>query len=137
MSPSPSPRGWSFGEPAGPSEASRTLEIDALDSLRFDPALVRVWPGEVVTFRVHNAGALAHEFMIGTEADQTEAEVRAARGPAEARHGPDGLRLDAGETAELTWRFSASSTVPVFFACHVQGHFPAGMRGRIRVEHER
>jgi uncharacterized cupredoxin-like copper-binding protein len=136
-SPSPSPRSWSFGEPADPSEASRTLEIDALDSLRFDPAVVRVEPGEAVTFRVHNAGALAHEFMIGTEADQTEAEVRGARDPRDTRDGPDSLRLDSGETADITWRFSTSSTAPVFFACHAPGHFPAGMKGRVRIDRDR
>ena len=137
-SPGSVPRTWGFGEPADPSEASRTIEIEALDSLRFKPAVVRVEPGDAVTFRVHNAGSLAHEFLIGTEADQTEAEVRAQRnllrGSADR---PEALFLDAGGIAELTWRFPPEGVPPVFFACHAPGHFSLGMKGRIRVEADR
>lgn len=43
------------GEPADPAEATRTIEIRALDSMAFEPASVLVAPGEVVTFSVTNA----------------------------------------------------------------------------------
>jgi uncharacterized cupredoxin-like copper-binding protein len=47
------------------------------------------------------------------------------------RDEPNGLVVQPGETKSLTWRFAEGG--PVQFACHIPGHYPAGMKGRIRV----
>lgn len=41
------------------------------------------------------------------------------------------VTVHAGETAELTWRFTRAGTV--LLGCHVQGHYEAGIRGEVTV----
>jgi uncharacterized cupredoxin-like copper-binding protein len=120
-----------LGEPADASEAARRIEVDAFD-MAFDPASIAVEPGEVVTFEVTNTGAAVHEFFLGDATMQQEhAEEMAAMGHGMAHDEPYSIRLDPGETKELTWRFADGGDVE--FACHEPGHYQAGMHGRIRV----
>lgn len=41
------------------------------------------------------------------------------------------IRIEPGETAELTWTFTDPGTV--LMGCHEPGHYDAGMRGTITV----
>ena len=59
------PRPQTFGHGALASQATRTVEISMLDSLHFEPGHIAVQRGEIITFRLVNAGHLAHEFTIG------------------------------------------------------------------------
>ncbi|MGH2661134.1 MAG: cupredoxin domain-containing protein, partial [Actinomycetota bacterium] len=52
----------------------RTVAVSALDSLRFEPAEIRVQSGEMVRFVVTNEGSGEHEFVLGDEATQMEHE---------------------------------------------------------------
>ncbi|HVW33639.1 MAG TPA: copper-binding protein [Acidimicrobiia bacterium] len=72
------PRAQTFGHEALPAQATRTVEVRLLDSLRFEPATIPVKPGEVVTFRLVNAGRTAHEFTIGGPAAQELHEAQMA-----------------------------------------------------------
>lgn len=124
---------FAFGEPAEPSEASRTVEILAGDDLRFNPSALTVAAGETVTFRIVNNGQLPHDFTLGDQAtqDEHEAEMAETAGmtmPDEA----NAIVVAAGETRELTWRFAEPGTI--LMGCHVPGHYAAGMKGEITVE---
>lgn len=120
-----------MGEPADASEAARTISVEAFD-MAFDPETISVEPGEVVTFEVTNTGEAVHEFFLGDNAMQEEhAEEMADMGSGMAHDEPYSIRLDPGQTKELTWRFAEGGEVE--FACHEPGHYEAGMHGQISV----
>ncbi len=123
---------FEFGQPADGAEADRTIQVEADDSLSFDPEIIDVAAGEVVTFSVANVGDLPHEFTLGPADVQREHEEEmAAMGDMEMHGDANALAIPAGETRELTWRFSEPGTI--MFGCHVQGHYDAGMVGEIEV----
>ena len=122
--------GFAFGEPGKASEANRSIEVTATDKLRFDPDMISVEEGETVTFEITNKGRAEHEFVLGdTEYQRSHADQMAAGQM--HNHGANAVPLPPGESAEMTWTFSTSGTV--VFACHVNGHFQAGMLGGIVV----
>lgn len=128
----------SFGEPAEPASADRVVEIEADDDFTFAPDTLEVQEGEAITFSVTNMGDIQHDFTLGPEDVQEEHEAEMADmgdmgDMDEAEHGgdPNAISVPAGETVELTWRFTEPGEVLI--GCHVEGHWDAGMRARIDV----
>ncbi len=126
---------FSFGEPAEASEADMTVEIEAKDNLTFDPAEVAIAAGQIVTFRITNTGQIPHEFTLGDAETQDahEAEMVEMMGSGETvmHDEPNSVRLEAGETKELTWHFTESGTV--LMGCHEPGHYAGGMKGTLTI----
>lgn len=121
----------SFGEPGRSDDASRTVEVTALDSLEFEPATLEVNQGDTVTFRITNEGRTAHEFVLGhREYQETHAKEMAA-GAGHSMSNENVVELDPGATGEVTWTFTEPGEV--LFACHVDGHYEGGMFGTIEV----
>lgn len=126
-----------FGEPVSRGEADRTVRVRAYDSMSFDPSPVTVEAGETVRFVVENAGEIQHSFTLGTPAYQHRHEEEMQGMPAEALAGhmddvPNGVVVAPGDSGTLTWTFERGG--PVQFACHVPGHYRAGMKGTVRVQ---
>ena len=48
------------GEPGEAARATRTVEVDMTDSMRFTPGEISVRQGETVRFVVKNSGAVKH-----------------------------------------------------------------------------
>lgn len=120
-----------FGHPGKAAQVNRTIKITALD-IRFDNIRLHVRAGETVRFIVTNKGQLVHEFIIGDAREQAEHEqemqkMAAMNMPDE----PNGITLKPGQTKTLIWTFGQKGEVE--FACHVPGHFAAGMVGKIIV----
>lgn len=124
------------------SEAGiRTVEIQTLDSLSFDPSEIRVGAGETVRFVISNQGTVEHEFLIGDESDQEEHEAEMNGGGSTASSPMAGMggtgematlvRVAPGEVKELTRTFEKAGTL--LYACHVPGHYAGGMIGSITV----
>jgi uncharacterized cupredoxin-like copper-binding protein len=125
----PAPAAAQFGEPASAADVDRTIDVKALDSLRFEPDRVTVGAGEVVRFKVTNAGRLDHEFLLGDE----QSHKQQAGGMSGGGHQHStGVFVAPGETGEVIWRFTEPGEV--IFACHVNGHYSAGMEGSLIVE---
>ena len=122
-----------FGAPGKAREVRATLHINALDSMRFEPAEVHVEPGETVRFVVTNRGKLLHEFVIGDAREQREHELEMEKMPDAPMHDPNGISLRPGETRSIIWTFPDRS-MQVEYACHQPGHFAAGMLGLILVD---
>lgn len=120
-----------FGEPAPADAAARTIEVDALDKLAFDPATITVGVGEAVRFVVTNSGKAPHEFVLGDRAYQEEHEQGMEHGGHDMSI-ESAVEVDPGETQEITWKFTAPGEV--LYACHVEGHYKGGMIGRVTVE---
>ncbi|MGZ6269773.1 MAG: plastocyanin/azurin family copper-binding protein, partial [Candidatus Limnocylindrales bacterium] len=118
------------GDPGGPGSpgfipgtaaSPRVVRIVATAQLRFVPDAVSVKQGETVTFEVTSMGPLTHEFMLGPAADV------AADKPGTSEIADIGMM----GTGSLTYTFDGAG--PYAFACHVTGHFEAGMVGTIAV----
>lgn len=117
-----------FGSAGDPDETDRTVAVATLDSLEFDPEELEVEVGDTVTFEVTNEGSTDHEFVIG------DAAYQRAHGPAmEGMEHDDGngVFLEPGADGTVTWTFTEPGEV--LYACHVNGHYEAGMVGRIDV----
>jgi uncharacterized cupredoxin-like copper-binding protein len=120
------------GGPVDAAHASRTVAVAAVDTMAFEPSIIDVSAGETVTFEITNSGQTAHEFTLGDAAMQQEHADAMARMPDGMPHDlPNSVRLEPGETSQLTWRFGHAATLE--YACHEAGHYEAGMRGQLTV----
>jgi len=131
--------GFGFGSAAPQAEPDRTVEIVARDDMSFEPESVAIRAGETVRFVVRNVGDMQHSFTLGSPAyhrqhDQEMMSMPASDIASHMQDSSNGIVVQPGTTGELTWRFERGG--PIRFACHIPGHYPAGMSGRIRLEAE-
>ena len=125
-------------------EPVRTARIEMKDTLRFAPDRLKVRKGDTVRFVVSNAGKLPHEFVLADE------EIQEAHEQAMAEAGDMGhegmadmdmhgdaeepmarLTVGSGETKEVTVTFTEEGDL--LFGCHLEGHYKAGMLGKVDV----
>ncbi|MDQ3732102.1 MAG: plastocyanin/azurin family copper-binding protein [Pseudomonadota bacterium] len=119
------------GQPGDKRQVDRTIDVTAHDTMRYQPQFLELKPGETIRFIVTNAGKIRHEFMIGTREEQREHEQMMQQMPNMVHEDPNSVTLKPGETKPLVWQFSNPGVVE--FACHVPGHYPAGMVGKVQV----
>jgi uncharacterized cupredoxin-like copper-binding protein len=115
----------------GTSPVAGDVNIEALDTLKFDPAEATVAAGEPIRFVVTNAGSAMHEFVLGNE----ETQKALAEGDDHGGHQGNELpavTLEPGQTQEVTVTFDGSGEI--LYACHVNNHYEAGMVGTINVQ---
>lgn len=111
----------------GPGTGARTVRIEMRNSL-FRPAAVSVAAGTTITFELINADPIAHEFILGTHAEQLVHE----RGADESHDGTRGAAsLAPYETDRVTMTFAEPATLE--YACHRPGHYAFGMHGTLEV----
>ena len=130
----------------GPTRASGApVRVVMNDRFRYQPASIVVQAGRRVTFAVHNAGRLPHEFILGDRATQLDHERQMQDASAGTGHthahmhdmaaaspgGAGALTVPPGATRRLTWTFDKPGIV--LYGCHVLGHWAAGMKGTIVV----
>jgi len=118
------------GSRAGGGE--RTVVVTMRHS-RFEPAVVRVEPGQRVRFVLRNTDPIDHEFILGDDGVQRRHE----QGREREHHGevPGERSVAAGQEAVTTYAFPASLDGRALeFACHLPGHYAYGMRGKVRVQ---
>ncbi len=109
---------------------SRTIQVSTTDALRFTPDRLAVRAGETIAFEIRNPGAVPHEFVVGTAAEQ-QAHEREMAGRMAMAPVPNAVDVPAGSTARLVYTFEQPGTLE--FGCHVAGHYAAGMRGTMTV----
>ena len=123
------------GEPGDPRAPARVVEVTAREGaggMAFTPARVEARRGETIRFVVRNAGALAHEFVIGTRDGNAAHKRMMAAMPDMTHNDPNAVTVAPGHTAKLTWRFVAPGVYE--FACLIPGHYEAGMHGVAAVQ---
>ena len=120
-----------FGQPGKADQVQRTIEVKALDTMRYDPQTFTVKAGETIRFVVTNVGRLKHEFIIGDPAEQRAHAEMMRKMPGMEHEDPNALNLEPGETKTLIWQFGQAGVVEV--ACHVPGHYEAGMVAQVKV----
>lgn len=120
-----------YGHPGKAAEVKRTIKLSATD-IKFMPAELTIKSGETVRFEIVNDGKLDHEFVLGSAEEQAEHDKEmAAMGGMKMDH-VNGVRVAPGETGSLIWTFTKAGTLQ--FACHVPGHYAAGMVGQLTVK---
>jgi uncharacterized cupredoxin-like copper-binding protein len=111
--------------------ARRTVEFSMTDDMRFTPDRLEVGAGETVRIVIRNAGAVQHEFVLGTKAVLDEHAALMARFPAMEHDEPYMAHVPPGKTGEIVWTFNRAGEFD--FACLIAGHYQAGMVGKVRV----
>jgi uncharacterized cupredoxin-like copper-binding protein len=109
------------GFAAGTVSTPRVIRVLAGPGLSFSPSEIAVARGETVTFQVTTMGPVSHEFMVGPSESVTEHQEGV----------PEIEDIGMMDTKSLTVTFDERG--PYAFACHVAGHYEAGMRGTITV----
>lgn len=120
------------GQPGNREKISRTIKINALDTMRFNKKNIQAKPGETIRFVVTNTGKINHEFAIGTYEEQLEHAKMMASMPDMKHDEGNVLSLGPGETRELIWQFGKAGVVEI--ACHLPGHYEAGMKATVNVQ---
>lgn len=106
---------------AGTIASPRVIRVFAGPGLAFSPASITVARGETVTFVITTIGPSAHEFMVGPS-DAVASDTPGT---------PEVADIGMMQAKSLTYTFGGPG--PYAFACHVTGHYEAGMRGTIVV----
>ncbi|MFN3626129.1 MAG: plastocyanin/azurin family copper-binding protein [Hyphomicrobium sp.] len=128
-------KGLAAGEPGMPNAPSRTVEIVMRDEngvMAFSPNSLEVKQGEQVRFVLKNVGAIEHEFLIDTVANNAAHKEAMAADEDMEHEEPNGRHLKPGEQTELIWRFTNKGTFEI--ACLIPGHYELGMKGEVQVK---
>lgn len=116
---------------SGTVDAPRRVDVVMTDDLRFDPDSISVTEGETVLFAVSNPTALDHEFVIGDSGEQAHHAEEMMSGDGMMHDEEGAIGLAPGASKELVYTFAESGDLEI--ACHVDGHYDAGMRGDVTV----
>jgi uncharacterized cupredoxin-like copper-binding protein len=119
------------GEPGKAAQATRTVEVDMTDNMRFTPAEISVREGETVRFVLTNSGAVKHEMVLGTPEELREHYKMMLKMPGMEHADDNMVSVAPGKTGEIVWRFTKAGKVD--FACLQPGHYDAGMKGLVNV----
>lgn len=120
-----------FGRQGDPKRATRTIQVDMSDAMRFSPASLSVAQGETVRFVVKNSGKVMHEFVLGTLAELKEHAVLMKKFPNMEHDEPYMAHVAPGKTEIIVWQFSKAGDF--HYGCLLPGHFEAGMVGSLSV----
>ena len=118
------------GRPGNTKKISRTIKITALD-IKYDKPEIKVKAGETIKFVLTNAGKLRHEFMIGDTKEQREHAEMMKQMPDMVHADANMITVEPGQTKNLVWQFTKAGTVEI--ACHIPGHYEAGMKSKVTV----
>jgi uncharacterized cupredoxin-like copper-binding protein len=126
---------YSAGQPGDPKKPARIVLVTMRETtdgkMIYEPSKLEVKAGEQVRFVLTNAGALEHEFVLASVADNAK-HAEAMRANPDMKHDePNGRMLAPKAKGEIVWRFSKAGTFE--FACLIPGHREAGMTGTVTV----
>ena len=105
-----------------------TIEMGKGQEFRFSPEKIDIKQGETIKFRFENKGKMAHEFVVGTEAELKKHQQEMAKNPASAHHMNT---IAPNSKGEISMTFDKAGSF--LFACLITGHFESGMKGLITV----
>lgn len=114
-------------EPPALGPGQVTVVVD-LEHSRLHPSHLRVQAGTTVRFVVDNRDPINHELIVGPPHVHDR-----HRDGTESAHGavPGEVSVPLLDTATTTYAFDTVGTIEM--ACHLPGHYDAGMRGVVEV----
>lgn len=113
----------------GRAEARTQTVHVRLHYSHFEPAHLSFPAGTTVTFVIHNADPIAHEFILGSAKVQHRIETTAH--PEHDGSVPGQITVYPGQTRRTTYTFGKPGAV--LLGCHEPGHYDYGMRGAVEV----
>jgi uncharacterized cupredoxin-like copper-binding protein len=120
-----------FGREGDPKKASRTINVDMSDQMRFSPAELTIRAGDTVRFRVKNSGKVMHEMVLGTKDELKKHAELMKKHPGMQHEEPYMAHVAPGRTETMVWQFTRAGEF--YYGCLVPGHFEAGMIGKVKV----
>ncbi len=120
-----------IGKPGIATAATRTVEVNMSDKMRFTPSSFNAKQGETIRFVIKNSGSLKHEFILGTEKELKAHYELMKKNPEMEHSEPNMITLAGGKTGEIVWQFTKAGKID--FACLQPGHYDAGMKGKVVV----
>jgi len=120
-----------FGRAADPRQASRTIEVEMTDQMRFTPSQITVKRGDIVRFVPVNNGKVMHEMVLGTSTELQQHSAMMKKHPGMKHDAPNMAHVAPGANGEIGWQFNNAGEFS--YGCLVPGHFDAGMVGKIVV----
>ena len=121
-----------FGREGDPGKATRTVNVDMSDKMRFTPDSLTLKQGETVKFVVKNSGKIMHEFVLGTMSELKEHSALMQKFPGMEHSEPYMAHVAPGKTETIAWQFTKAGNFN--FGCLIPGHFEAGMVGNVAVK---
>lgn len=126
---------FSAGKPGDPRKPARVIEVRMAEGdgrMLFVPDRLEIRKGEQVRFVLRNDGALEHEFVLASTADNLAHAEAMKKAPEMAHDEPNAKRLAPGKTGEIVWRFTRAGRFE--YGCLIPGHREAGMTGTVMVK---
>ena len=126
---------FSAGEPGNPKRPARIVQVtmrEADGKMLFVPDRVEVRRGEQIKFVLRNNGALEHEFVLATAAENIKHAEQMQKNPEMEHDDPNARRLAPAKADEIVWKFTKPGTFE--FGCLIPGHREAGMTGTVTVK---
>ena len=120
-----------IGKPGKATNAKRTVKVEMLDTMRFNPQSITVKQGETIKFVVKNSGKVKHEMVLGTEKELKEHAEVMKKNPEMEHDDANQITVQPGKSGEIIWQFTKMGKVN--FACLQPGHYDAGMAGTVTV----
>jgi uncharacterized cupredoxin-like copper-binding protein len=120
-----------IGKPGKATNAKRTVKVEMLDTMRFNPQSITVKQGETIKFIIKNSGKVKHEMVLGTEKDLKEHAEVMKKNPEMEHDDANQMTVQPGKSGEIIWQFTKAGKVN--FACLQPGHYDAGMAGTVTV----
>lgn len=120
-----------IGKPGKATNAKRTVKVEMLDTMRFNPQSITVKQGETIKFIVKNSGKVKHEMVLGTEKELKEHAEVMKKNPEMEHDDANQITVQPGKSGEIIWQFTKAGKVN--FACLQPGHYDAGMAGTVTV----
>ena len=120
-----------FGMTGDPGKVTRTITVDMIDEMKFEPAEIHVKVGDTLRILAANKGEVLHELVIGRKDDLLKHAKMMEKFPNMEHSEPYMAHANEGQTAEIVWTFSKPGTFE--YGCLIPGHYDAGMKGVIVV----
>lgn len=121
-----------WGREGDPKKATRAINVDMSDAMRFTPDKLDIKVGETVKFVIANKGKVMHEMVIGQEKELKAHAELMKKFPNMEHEEPYMAHVSPGKQETITWQFTKAGDF--MFGCLIPGHFEAGMVGRITVK---
>ncbi len=105
-----------IGMPGMMDDVDRTIDVIVRETVDgdmiFEPSKFDIKQGETIRFHVTNNGELEHEFVIDTVAGNAKHKKMMEQMDME-HDDPNSVRLDAGESGEVVWKYESGTHGPI------------------------
>ncbi|WP_199091397.1 cupredoxin family protein [Bosea sp. ASV33] len=120
------------GDPKKPARIVQVVMAERDGKMSFIPDRIEIRRGEQIRFQLRNNGALDHELVLATLAENLKHAVEMQKNPDMEHDDPNAKRLAPKKTGEIVWSFTKAGEFD--FSCLIPGHREAGMTGKIIVK---